>query len=69
MVSDRRRAWSLDLEVWRLREPQYGSGLSSFELLSKTLSSAGRPLRKAIYLKASGELLRLTRRLDIGGMR
>ena len=30
---------------------------------------AGRPLRKAIHLQASGELLRLTRRIDAEGMR
>ena len=30
---------------------------------------AGRPLRKAIYLQASGELLRLTRRIDAEGRR
>ena len=31
------------------------------------ISLAGRPLRNAIYLKTSGELLRLTGRLDKGG--
>ena len=30
---------------------------------------AGRPMSKAIYLQASGELLRLTRRLDVRGRR
>ena len=30
---------------------------------------AARPLRKAIYLQASGELLRLTRRIDAEGRR
>ena len=34
-----------------------------------TMRFAGRPLRKAIYLKASRELLRMTRRIDAEGRR